>query len=513
MKKIKKRFINVNVIKGMMSITLLFTALMSCSNDDDKTKNDSANNGIVVKTSEVINSSYIGNGVQWDPYPQAYKYWNKPISATDWDKMYKRLQFMKPSFVRVVIGAYDKYASGNADGYDPELYIEGLEKVLQHCQDNNITVMFGDWGFGPYDINANTVLQSRVENAAKYLAYLVNTKGFTCIKYYNTVNEPNYSASANGGNYNLWKKASLAFYDEMIVLGIDSKVKLAGPDISYFGESDLEWFSKSAQDFGSKIGIYDVHLYPSKGSMFSNEFENTLAKIKKNIPAGAEIVVGEFGFKYEVGDSNMDKALSAQNISNINADPFIGQDSNTMVSQYFYGVDICALTMKIINAGYSGAINWGLDDAMHSNSSSGTDLKVWGFWNILGEELLGDASKEELRPHFYSYSLLARYMQKGSKVFKVELPSVVGLDVIAIENGGKYMIAISNMHSKEYTMPLSIDGISQLTGVKKFVYKEDGRKVDANGFPLPEIENMVLKSGETVSIPKESVTVFTNFDY
>lgn len=58
-----------------------------------------------------------------------------------------------------------------------------------------------------------------------------------------------------------------------------------------------------------------------------------------------------------------------------------------------------------------------LDDAMHS-AESPDKLKIWGFWNILGEELFG-ANEEKIRPWYYAWSLLTRYIPVGSKVYKV----------------------------------------------------------------------------------------------
>lgn len=59
--------------------------------------------------------------------------------------------------------------------------------------------------------------------------------------------------------------------------------------------------------------------------------------------------------------------------------------------------------MEVMNAGYSGLAMWMLDDAMHSNGDSGKpeDIKIWGMWNILGEEVFNSPKEEELRPSLY----------------------------------------------------------------------------------------------------------------
>ncbi|MDO5988403.1 hypothetical protein Q4Q39_13405 [Flavivirga amylovorans] len=509
-------------IKTRYKLSLLFVVItyfviimtaFGCDDDEYDVKIEEQSKDLVVKTGEVLIESYIGNGVQWDPYPQAYRYWNQPIQDADWNKMYTRLDYMKPSFIRVVFGSYDKYAISGADNYEPTAMYEGLGKILQYCQDNDITVMLGDWGYNQVDSGNDMIFESRIDNAVNYLDYLVNTQGFTCIKYYTTINEPNLNGSAANGNYNVWKNATAYFYDKMVDAGLDSKVKLAGPDIAIFNDNDVSWISNTETDLGNKIDLYDIHTYPSKGSLFSGEFEALLKAYKSQMPEGKQAVIGEFGFKYETGFSVMDMELSNENLNNINSDPFVGTDSNTLVDQYIHGVDLVGLNLKIINSGFAGAINWNLDDAMHSSSNTGQDLKVWGYWNILGDELLGKPEKETIRPHFYSFSLISRYMQKGSKVYKVEVPKLVGLDAIAVEKDGKYMIAINNMSINEYNINFSLDNGTELSGLKKFIYKEDNRLTDANGFPLPEEQNLSIGKGNEINIKPQTLTVYTNFDF
>ncbi|MEM6830129.1 MAG: hypothetical protein AAF551_06405, partial [Bacteroidota bacterium] len=405
-------------------------------------------------------------------------------------------------------------AAGGVDEYDEENYLEGLEKILQYCQDNNITVMIGDWGYNQVDLTNNRMVLNRVKNAARYLNFLIEDRGFTCIKYYNTINEPNLIGSATNGNYELWRLMTRRFFQEFEALGNSNGVKIAGPDIAYFNPTDVDWVSQSARHLDDEIGLYDVHTYPPRESMFNGFYEETLKAMKDRTPAGSQIVIGEFGYKYDVGTSQMDEERNQRNQSNINADPNIGNDSNTLTEEYSHGVDLMGMVFKIINAGYAGAVNWGLDDAMHSDSETGQDLKVWGVWNILGEELLGKPEKELMRPHFYPYSLLTRYMQNGASVFEVQFEDMIGLDAIAVEKDGMRMLAFSNMHVEDHTINLKFEDGVDLSGIKKFVYKEEGRVVDANGYPAPEEEGLTLSaSGTSVTIPSNTFILFTNFDY
>ena len=56
----------------------------------------------VTFSQKVTNSGYIGNGVQWDPYQLDYGSVKLQISEQDWQKIYRRLDFMRPQLMRVV---------------------------------------------------------------------------------------------------------------------------------------------------------------------------------------------------------------------------------------------------------------------------------------------------------------------------------------------------------------------------------------------------------------------------
>ena len=91
-------------------------------------------------------------------------------------------------------------------------------------------------------------------------------------------------------------------------------------------------------------------------------------------------------------------------------------------------------------------------------------LKVWGFWNIFGEEYFG-TEEEEVRPWFYAWSLLTRYMPAGSRAYKVEVEGDKSLKAIAVEKDGKYMIAVVNVSREEKSVLLKTED----SILKKFV--------------------------------------------
>lgn len=498
-------------VETMRIINLILLAAVTTMSSCKDNNAGPAADEILVNTRQIINSGYIGNGAQWDAYPNAYLNWNAPLTEADWQKLYKRLDYMRPKLMRVMIAAGWKYAGSG--GYDAERNIEGLVRILQYCTDNDITVMFGDWGGEMVDAGNNTINESNLADAARYVDYLINTRSYTCIKYYTMVNEPNGDWSSTRGNYDLWKRAATFFYNELEKRGLTDRLSLAGPDIAIWDTNSTQWISDTERDLGGHTGLYDIHTYPAQFNVRNREYSKMIAAYKNEVPAGKKIVMGELGYKY---GPSLDPALDNENKRRIASDPFAGDDSNMFVTDFFYGIDMANATMQLVNVGYSGMVAWNLDDAMHNNDGgSGKDLKVWGFWNILGEEVFGEAEKEMIRPWFYPSSLLSRYMQTGAQVFQVEILSRKRLGAIAVTKDGKYMIAVLNTTSDTQNIALRFDDDVLLTGCKKFIYSENERPVDNDGFPVPVEKgiDMNMGAGHSFEIGAETLVVFTNFDY
>ncbi len=109
---------------------------------------------IQIYPEKVITKSIIGNGVQWDAYPNADApdaEWGLLMTDKKWEMLYHRLDYMKPQLVRVMDQATWRYLKGFDNKGEPILdfdtpEIKSLQKLLDYCQKNDITVLFGEWG-------------------------------------------------------------------------------------------------------------------------------------------------------------------------------------------------------------------------------------------------------------------------------------------------------------------------------------------------------------------------------
>ena len=504
----------INIFSVLFSL-LLF--LVGC--DDNELNIDKAvkKNREINITATVVSTDFVGNGAQWGGY-DVVPTWlgTETLSESDWNTLFKRIDFMRPPFLRIMTNSGWSY--NNNGTYDEVAKTQSLFKMLDYAKSRNIEITFGEWGHSSVGGDINAIDMDWIANSVKFLNHLVNEKGYTNIKTINIINEPNGSWASTQGSYDIYKNVQLVYIEEMAKYALKS-VKLMGPDIAVFNTaSQTDWITKTDNDFGDNVGLYDIHVYPKQQLIRNGEFSNMLRAYKKITPADKQLVLGEIGFKYD----EVDAELKIKNEEAIENDPFAGEDSNMMVYEAFYGIDMADAIIQAMREGYSGSLVWNMDDAMYNSPDNGdyqtTKLKRWGFWNILGEELTGDASDENIRPYFYPVSLLTRYFPAGSEIYNVDLPDKKGVRAVVGMYEGKYTVALVNSHYSTYEVVLKSDLISSLTA-DKYSYKSnaDGSfvgDVDENGFAIPLEKGVTVNftEGVNMTLKGESFILFTNID-
>ena len=501
----------------VFSLLLLFVFTTACENGNQVPENVLKGREMVV-TNELLSTNFVGNGAQWGGYDIVPTWVNAPtMSDADWNTLYERIDFMRPPFLRLMTTANWSYMDADAN-YNPENdKTVSLYKMLDYAQSRNIEITFGEWGHSHIGSNIADVDADWVKNSVKYLDYLVGTKGYTCIKTVNMINEPNGDWSSAKGSFDVWIKVQKMFIEEMKNYPSLANVSLMGPDVAIFdGTRESAWITRAADSIDANIGLYDIHVYPKQQIVRNGDYTKMLQAYRDVTPANKRIVLGEIGFKY----TEVDADLKARNEAAIEADPFASDDSNMMIYESFYGIDMADGIIQSMIAGFSGALVWSMDDAMYNFTGSvdNKELKRWGFWNIMGEELCGDASDEEIRPYFYPASLLCRYFPAGSNIYKINLPNKKGVRAIMGEKDGKYTIAIVNSHYSSYEINLKSDNLATLT-LDKYVYKSKAGDefvgaVNDKGFAVPAANDVEvnLTAGHGFTLEGESFVLFTNMD-
>jgi len=495
----------------MMKLNTIFKMLLagmllcSCSGSSDKL--------VVTVTPEIISSGYIGNGVEWDPYDEA-ELWGSSISEEDWKKLFKRLDFMRMGYVRCMINSPFRYYDAETGKYDKTRNIESISRVLQYCTDNNITVMYGEYNPPKWEMKNS---QQWVDMSVDYLNYLVNDLGFSCIKYFVIFNEPDGDWASTNGDYELWKSMLMRFPEKIEAYPeLKGKVQFAAPDVVVDYKNPASsfdaagWVKQTANDADHLVGLYDIHAYPGQHEVRSGQYADILTRHKASVPADKKIVLGEAGYKYW---REPDSLLMQEYNRRVEGHPFTkGSDSNMLVYDYFYGLDMPLLCMEVMNGGYSGIAAWMLDDAMHSSGDSGKteDIKLWGMWNILGEEVFNDPSQEEIRPWYYTWSLMCRYFPTGSNILKTQIDRTQGVYVTAGEYNGKYVFAAVNIGDADKELQIQLP--ARIEDAKLYVYEEENRKTNADGHPVPNKTGLTLSGTFETTLKAQSFILLTNLD-
>jgi len=462
---------------------------------------------VTLDNSTLVNDYYLGNGAQWDPYQLNYGNGKMSISDADWQKLYARLDFMRPQLIRMMVNTASFFRD---DQIIPEKDMEVLFKLLDYCRQKQVTVVFGDWG-GSVIRRRTEVNAVNLKHAAEFVDYLVNKKGFNCIKYYNLINEPNGDWSATNRSYPLWANAIEQFYENFKDLKINNKINIIGPDIAIWSKTESWWIDSCNYHLGNIINLYDIHTYPSKITVNSGKYSQIIQAYINKVPKDKKAIMGEIGLKFV---EKADSVYNEENIERAKSKKYAStQDSQMFVYDYMYGTDMADALSQTVNAGYSGSVAWMLDDAMYSKEAP-DKLKVWGFWNILGDEFFGP-EEEIVRPWYYAWSLLTKYMPAGSKIYKTEVQGDSEVKSIFSGKDGKYLIALINVSKEPKEVKLTSVALQNIKNCKQFIYSDGTLKKEGDHNLLPNAAHLTLnlKKGVPLILPPESLIVYTSFDY
>jgi hypothetical protein len=470
---------------------------------------------VSVDASSTVTQSFAGFGVEWDPY-------DHPPMGADWTTTLSRLSFMHPAFFRIMSNATDYCDGFDASGNPIYVWNQGptvtqnrlwqVFRMLDFAQANGIPVILGEWSW-PANLAQIPAALSQIASpddprwarmVADYLDYLIHTKGYTVIRYYNLMNEPNGgwmwpNGNVPGNAFALWANGI-----QNLRVDLDSNqlanVLIVGPDNACFGSAQSDsgnwaWLSQAAQSLAGPIGVWDSHWYAWAADVQSGVIEQTLATETSTISAAGNNASSKMRILAEAG------MLDGKNAN----------DQNPNVQTFIYGVWMADLGAQAARAGWMGVDAWDLDDAMHN---SGNSLKLWGFWNTYSAP--GDPV-QGLRPRFYPWSLMSRLLPAGAKI----VSSSGGTDQPGFRTTAATWTAASETYAtillvndSDANLAVTVNSSSlSATSLVEYNYFSSDAPVDANGYPAAEktITNANLVSGVTVNMPSRGVVLLTTF--
>jgi hypothetical protein len=464
----------------------------------------------------IVSTNFLGFGVQWSPYP-----WFD-LSDAAWERCFQRLDFMRLPLARVMNRAYNYCNGFDAQGQPiyawDNNHMQKMYRLLDYCQKHNVTVIIGEWDdpaspedradiasdkLQAYKINCTDPRWARL--IGDFLDHMIRDKGYTCLKYYNLINEPNGDWS-HCFDFDKWKTAVNNLYTELHKRGLDKTIQIIGPDAT--GMADYFWLDRAVLGGNKIIGAYDIHGYVNHEDLESGFYEKLLWQKRDYInrfdPNGRRK-------PFFMGEMGMSRRGPVE--------PQGGEDSHPKVYEHIYGVWMTDYSIQLARAGMQGGIAWDLDDAMHIFNYKDTKwpdihktlFKKWGFWNSLAEEI-GHPEDANLRPWFYTWSLMSRYFPPGCSIVQTRNSEVKGFRTLAASVGaGGFTFCAVNDDDTPREALLIAPAIGQPLNLRRYLYAPNDYAVDGNGFAVPRetVNQADLTKGIRLSLPARSVALLT----
>ena len=265
----------------LTSVILMLTLLAGCSRNNNETLH------IRVDASQKLHTLQGGLGASWHTiskeiplYLEGYKYLpqgstprgsayggNPPVSdVKGWKQVTDHASWLGLNFIRVEMSQRMYEPKRRRFDWDNE-EMQALYNILDWCQQKGADVLlqqmwrYVDWNAIPEVhplVSAPKSAEDFVYSIGTLMEHLINTKGYSCIRYFGMTNEP------PGGTWGSWweyggQEGSIndvwqLLHEEFVKR--DIKVPVSGP-----GWTDMPPFEEEKLSFASSMGSIDIHSY------------------------------------------------------------------------------------------------------------------------------------------------------------------------------------------------------------------------------------------------------------
>lgn len=466
------------VVRGLLilfvAVNLLFT-LTSLAYSDDT---------IFVKNEQIVTKSFLGFGVEWD----TYNYAASGITDKDFQLITERIQKMKLPIVRIMmLGKYCYIGNGKFNWNSDSMKF--IYKQLDFCQKQGIKVILCSWGAGTNSTDWMKMPDISGVDDPKYtdivgsfMDYLINTKGYSCIKYFSAGNEPDLELK---NNWNLWKKSITDIAVNFKNRGLNQKLALLGPEIS---PSKAEnWLKKSNSELPDLLNAFSMHYYASRELVKAGNLEQFFVKNRNYISSTSSLTANKPFLITEAGMNDDAKH------------PY----GNPHIFEYDYGIFITDYAVQAARSGAASVLAWMLDDNSHKGF-------YWGLWSNKVDGM-------KIRPWYTTWALLSKYFPPGSIVYRVEQPTAMRILVarkqgILASNSVDFSFCLVNRDTVSRNIRINISNAkSKIKIFNHYVYTQtENANSTTNPYLIAAKESINLKGEIVVVCPPNSVTVLSS---
>ncbi len=273
------------------------------------------------------------------------------------------------------------------------------------------------------------------ESFSTVVKYLIEERGYTCIKELTPFNEPDGNVCPIEHYVPLVKTLDTRLRRD----GIRDRVKL---NLSDNTDTRRFYLEACAAELAAEADLFNSHTY-----IFGYETPNHMvtsweqANVEVAARAGKRHIVGEFG-----------------------SNQCVGATRQRDIDRYERGVLMTRHVINFLNAGAAGCSYWSLIDQYYGRTASYAEMQQLGLWRHLRSTYAQDPDPTiypslredfEVRPQYHAYTLLTRFIRKGSEVFPLDLRGdfVAGSAIRSAD--GKWSYVLANGSDEEVNIDLS----------------------------------------------------------
>ncbi|MFC2126219.1 cellulase family glycosylhydrolase [Bacteroidota bacterium] len=479
-------------------IVCITTFLISCNKDDSIIK-------LSVHPEDVVHTMAGGMGASWHSIIKdipknnhLYEYpvhdgttrgsaWggNPPLEYEDaWEQICNHAEWLGLNFMRVELSQRMYEPDRNKFDWENE-EMQALFRILDWCEKAGADVFLQQmWAYVEWNaipgvhplLSAPNSVDDFAEGIGTLLDHLINTRGYTCIKYISIVNEP------PGGTWGYWwgfgdgtgsvTPAWKRVHEEIDARDLD--VILSGPDWT-----DMPPFDASKIDFDPYIGSYDIHSYQGIGDKEEAIISDWVDWARKH---NKPFLLTEFG--------NMQLGWRGDNP---------GPKSFEAALSNAEGI------MRGLRQEVDAFNRW-------SFTNRGDLDGQWQLIRTFDRESKQYYKSAEPEPvAYYGYGIITRFASKYAEIMKYELsnlPDSCHLYAGVLRNpGGTITMYLVNRDDTDYNLKLHFEE-SQESDF--YLYQVTEEKILNNKNPLNPVSKVDLENrAQAINIPAKSLTAIS----
>lgn len=390
----------------------------------------------------------------------------------DWNKVIvPRIKEMQVQSLRVMVLPqwYEpQNDNGDAAVADMEAFtfdspqMQSLYPILDLAEEMDIPVTIVPWGATPESFMSSRkgwIVQPEnyeeyAENISALLCHLIKERKYTCIEEITPGNEPDGWGIKPQEYVGICKALHARLKKDRLL----RRVRLNLIDNTDRG-GRFDFLEACVSELDGIADLVNSHTYifgyetPTEDIM---RWEEENCRIADRI--GLRHCVGEFGSNQTVGASRQKD-----------------------IDHYRRGVLMVRNAISFLAAGAYNISYWQLFDQYYSRHDSYQQMQQLGMWRSVKEDYATEPyfsrikSDYEVRPQYYAYSLLTRFVRSGAKVYRMDANGDLGFtNALCVRNrDGSTVYVVANQEDaalqvKLCNMKKRIDGIYE-----KYLYQED----------------------------------------